>query len=413
MLVNISLEEAQNLILNHSGVLAAETVSILASLGRVSAADIFAPSDLPGNAQTAVDGYALSNLAEVAERQYLLTGNLKLGEIPLKLLQPGQALGVLTGSELPDGTIAVIPHEKVKINNSILYPREEVKAGNNIKTAGEDFSQNDCLLSRGSLIGAADISLLSAYGISSIKVYRQPRVAVLCLSKNIIDWQSIPEPGQMRDSNGPMLSSLIIQDGGIPVACLVVDRCYAFHATVETLLQQADVLIIIGGTYAEGDNEAQSLMKELGAELLYWDVSMMPGSHNGASLRNSQQIFALSGNPAACAVGYHLLVAPALRNMQGLSLGLQRITATCANGFNKKSASRRFIRGHLSWSEAGWQINVLPGQKPSMIRSLISCNALIDMPAGSTPFEAGKDVSVIVLEPINLGRTNSKAGIFF
>lgn len=406
MLVNISLEEAQNLILNHSGVLAAEAVSILASLGRVSAADIIAPSDLPGNAQTAVDGYALSKLAEVAQRQYLLTGNLKLGEIPSKKLQPGQALGVLTGGELPNGTIAVIPHEKVKIDNNMLYPLEEVKAGKNIKSAGEDFFQNDCLLSHGSLISAADISLLSAYGISSNEVYRQPRVAVLCLSENIIDWQSIPKPGQMRDSNGPLLSSLIIQNGGIPVACLVVDRSSAaFHATVETLLQQADVLIIIGGTYAEGDNEAHSLMKELDTEILYWDVSMMPGSHNGASFRNSQLIFALSGNPAACAVGYHLLVAPALRKMQGLSPGLQRITATCTNGFNKKSASRRFIRGHLSWSEAGWQINVLPGQKPSMIRSLISCNALIDMPAGSPPFEAGKDVSVIVLEPINPGTT--------
>jgi molybdopterin molybdotransferase len=404
MLVNISLEEAQSLISNHVRPLSAEAISILASLGRVSAVDVTAPSDLPGHAQSAVDGYALSSLTDIAARKYLLTGNVQLGEVPPKPLQPGQALGVLTGGNLPDGTIAVIPHEKVDIKNNMLYPLEEVNPGNNIKQPGEDFPQGSGLISSGSEIGAADISLLAAFGTTSIEVYRQPRVAVLCLSKNIVPWQLNPEPGQMRDSNGPLLSSLVIQAGGIPVACLATDRNSAsFSATVEKLLEQVDVLIITGGTYAEGDNEARLLMKKLGAELLYWDLPIQPGSHTGASLWNSRLIFALSGNPAACAVGYHLLVAPALHAMQGLFPGLPRITAACTNGFPKQSGSRRFIRGHLSWTEAGWQVTVLPGQKPSMIRSLIRCNALIDRPAGSPPIEAGKDVSVIVLEPLFQG----------
>lgn len=404
MLVNISLEEAQNHILNHSRPLSAEAISTLASLGRVSAVDMIAPVDLPGSPQSAVDGYALSNLADNAEKKYLLTGNLQLGEVAQAPLQSGQAIGVLTGGNLPDGTIAVIPHEKVDINNKTLYPLEEIKPGNNIKQSGEDFSRYDCLISRGSVIGAADISLLAAYGISSIEVFCQPRVAVLCLSKNIIPWQLNPEPGQLRDSNGPLLSSLVIQAGGTPVACLVADsKSASVKETVAKLLDQVDVLIITGGTYTDGESEACLLMQELGAELLYWDVPIQPGSHTGASVWNSRLIFALSGNPAACAVGYHLFVAPALRAMQGFFSESQRITATCTNGFPKKSGSRRFIRGQLSWTEEGWQVTVLPGQKPSMIRSLISCNALIDIPAASPPVDAGKDVSVIVLKSLLQG----------
>src|SRR5665647_3907868 len=194
MLVNISLEEAQSQILNHVRPLSAESISILASLGRVSAVDVTAPSDLPGHAQSAVDGYALSSLTDIAERRYLLTGNVQLGEVPPKPLQPGQALGVLTGGNLPDGTIAVIPHEKVDIKNNMLYPLEEVNPGNNIKQPGEDFPQDSGLISSGSEIGAADISLLAAFGTTSIEVYRQPRVAVLCLSKNIVLWQLDTEP---------------------------------------------------------------------------------------------------------------------------------------------------------------------------------------------------------------------------
>ncbi len=404
MFVNLSLEEAQNHILRHTRQLSAESISILESVGRVSTIELIANSDLPGCAQSAVDGYALACEGNKAGNNYLLTGHLQLGETPLHPLQPGQALGVLTGGNLPAGTIAIVPHEKAEIKDDYLYPLEEIKLGNNIKQAGEDFAQGDQLISCGSVISAADTSLMAAFGASSIEVYRKPRVAVFCLSNNIVSWQANPEPGQTRDTNGPLLSSLVRQDGGILVACQVADKDPgSVRSAVAALLEQADILIITGGSYAEGDSEACLLMKELGAELLYWDVPIQPGSHTGASIWNSRLLFALSGNPAACAVGYALFVAPALRAMQGFSPGIMRMKARCTNGFPKKSGSRRFIRGQLSWADDGWQVRVLPGQKPSMIRSLIGCNAFIDMPASSPPIEAGSEVSVLVLKPLFQG----------
>lgn len=395
MLVNISLEEAQNQILQHTHRLNTESISILTALGRIGATEVHAPADLPGRDQSAVDGYALCGLMD----KYQLIGAGKPGEVPQELLQPGQAFAVSTGGNLPDGAMAVIPREKTEIRNNYLYPQEEIKPGNNIKQAGEDFPRGSLLINCGSKIGAAEISLFAAFGITNIEVYRQPRVAVLCLSKNIVAWKSTPETGQMRDSNGPLLSSLVIRDGGIPMACYVtVPDAISPKLAAEKLLEQADILIITGGTYADGENEARSLMKELGAEILYWDVPVQPGSHTGFSIYNSRQIFALSGNPAACAVGYHLFVVPALKAMQGSAPCFRRITAVCSNGFPKKAGSRRFIRGHLVWTDEGWRVAVLPGQKPSMIRSLIQCNALIDIPAGSSPVAAGEDVSVIIIE---------------
>ncbi len=395
MLINISMEEAQRQICKHAQPLTAEVVSIPAASGRVCAAEVNAPHDLPGRTQSAVDGYALSGIWE----WYQVVGRVAMDQVSSRL-EPRQALGVLTGGCLPDGTLAVIPHEKTDVRDDQLYPLEIVKPGNNLKQPGEDFRRGGILVSSGSRIGPAEIGLLAAFGIASLEVHRQPRAAILCLSQNIVPWQVTPQPGQLRDSNGPMLSALVKSDGGIPAACVVAGSSELSNVMVGDLLESVEVLLIVGGTYSEGHDEVQTLMDAIGAESLFKDVRIQPGSHAAAYVCGSQLVLALSGNPAACAVGYHLLAAPALRAMQGLSPDLQRITAVCSNGYPKPTGSRRFVRGHLDWSENGWQITVLPGQKPSMIRSLIHCNALIDMPAGSQPVEIGQDVSVIILGPL-------------
>ncbi|MEN6463027.1 MAG: molybdopterin molybdotransferase MoeA [Syntrophomonas sp.] len=401
MLVDASLEEVQIELLKHSRRLANESISILEAVGRVSAEDLNADSDLPASHQSAVDGYAVADENPMGAGKYYITGHLGLGDIPSVSLEPGQAMGVLTGGDLPSGSRAVVPHEKAEIEDNYLRSMEVIKPGNNIKQAGEDYVKGNQLLGRGAVLTPGDISLLAAYGKTSIAVSLKPRVAVLCLSRHVIPWQLIPEPGQIRDSNGPLLSALVLQDGGLPVSIKIINKTETSVKTVAAeLLEQADILIITGGTYAEGGNEARLLMEELGAEILYWDVPIQPGSHTGASIWNSHLLFALSGNPAACAVGYQLFVAPAMRAMQGLIPYRRRLKARCVNGFAKKSGSRRFIRGYTSWDDEGWKVTVLPGQKPSMIRSLVNCNALIDMPAGSPPVEVGQDVSIILLNSL-------------
>lgn len=399
MLINTSLEEAQTLILNHTPRLAYESISILEAVGRISAEDLYADSDLPCSHQSAVDGYAVAGAGDTD--RYYMAGRLCLGDTSPFSLEPGQAMGVVTGGNLPPGTRAVVPHEKVKFQDNYIQTMEPIKAGNNIKQAGEDYVRGDRLAAAGSVLSPGDISLLAAYGKNDINVYRQPRVAVLCLSKHVVSCKLNPDPGQIRDSNGPLLSALVRRDGGLPVSIKTAGTDMTSVKTlVLDLLEQADILIFTGGTYAEDGNEARLLMENLGAELLYWDVPVQPGSHTGASIWKSRLIFALSGNPAACAVGYQLFVAPALLAMQGLTPYFQRVRAICVNGFGKKTGSRRFIRGHASWEQEGWKVTVLPGQKPSMIRSLVNCNALIDMPADSLPVKAGQDVSILLLNSL-------------
>ncbi len=398
MLVDKDFEAVLEQIIQHTPRLASKYISIMEALGRVSAENIYADKNLPDCNQSAVDGYAVAKARENDENHFILTGYVGLGDVPKAPLQPGEAMGVATGGNLPEGTVAVVPHENTEVNGNLVQPREVIKAGNNIKQAGEDYQKDDLLLADNQVLGPGEISLLAAFGQSMVKVYEKPKVAVLSLSENVVFWQDEPNPGQIRDSNGPLLAALTIQDGGIPNANkIAVKDQGSIKEAVLDLLEQNDILILTGGTYSEGNNEVMALMEALEAEVLYWGVPIQPGSHTGAARLNSGLIFALSGNPASCAVGYHLFVAPAIKAMQGLNPYLPRIKAKCTNGFAKKTGTRRFVRGYASFDKEGWQVTVQPGQKPSMIRSLIKCNALIDLPAKNPPVEPGEEVDVILL----------------
>lgn len=398
MIVGASLEAARSRIIDNCSRLSPERVSILDAVGRITTVEYRADVNLPECEQSAVDGYAVALPGGSEGAAYRVVGSARLGDNPVEVLQPGEAMHVQTGGNLPPGTIAVIPHEKTNIVGNLLSSLETVRAGNNIKRIGEDYVKGEQLVAGDVVLTAGHIALMAAFGIGEVPVYKKPRVSALCLSTNIVPWQLKPNPGQTRDSNVPLLTALVSECGGVMSESLIsgVDGQSAVDIAAG-MLKQTDILLLTGGTYEEDGNEAQALMEQLGAEILYWDVPVQPGSHTGAAVLGSRLIFALSGNPAACAVGYHLFAAPAVRAMQGFEPEPTYLKARCYNGFDKKSGSRRFIRARAWWDGEGWQVNVLEGQKPSMLRSLIGCNALIDMPADHPPINAGQEVSIILV----------------
>ena len=395
---NVTLEEAQQLIIEALTALPAENVGLQEALGRIVTEDYTAPDNLPPRNQSAVDGFAVGNETQELHCTFTIKGHADLGDFPLEALGPGEAYGVLTGGILPEGTAAVIPSEMSQVSENSLTALEIIKYNNNIKQAGEDFALGEMLMSRGSQVDAGIIALLAAYGINRISVHQKPIAAILGLGSNIVPYQQIPQPGHARDVNGPMLEALINRSGGITAACEVLGDNAVASAKITQLLQQAHLLIITGGTFTLGDSFVIQQLDVLGAQSLFWGVQMMPGSHVGAFLLDNKLIISLSGNPAACAVGYHLYAAPALRAWQGINWPGNYTNAICSNGLDKKSGSRRLVRGNARITPQGWEVSVLPGQKPSMIRSLLSCNALIDVPAGTKQIHPGEQVSILLLD---------------
>ncbi len=406
MLTNVNLEKAQEILLGHVDSLPCELVSLLKALDRVVYRDVFAVHDLPPYPQAAMDGYAVPTGASGGNKSFTVIELLQPGEMPGNPLGPGLVTAVVTGGPLPVGTGAVIPYESARYGEGNVTFAVEVKPGDNIKPLGEDFLSGDLLARRGDRVNPGLISALAAFGKNEVEVFCHPKVAVLSLGQEIVPSHVKPSAGQRRDSNGPLLAALVSRDGGqvTGVEAVGVENTAQVEDRLQKLLQQADLVLTTGGAASGVSDQALQVLRQMGAQPLFWGVKIKPGSHSGATVCKGKLIISLSGNPAACAVGYYLLVAPVLRAMQGLSPYLQRLSALCANSFLKKGGPRRFVQGYATCSNEGWMVTVLPGQKSSMMRALIGSNALIELPAGHPPLYEGSKVSVILLSPLHNGR---------
>ena len=457
MLTGVNLEEAQEILLSFGTSLPGESVALPQAPGRVVARDLFAVHNLPTFMQSAVDGYAVpvcrmseedgsvlffnpqagsfSALAESSSagtganqagvepvagvldslnsrcKSYLVREQLKPGEMPQFPLSACTTTAVVTGGPLPIGTGAVIPQEFAKISGNYVAFEEEILPGDNIKLAGEDFRAGDMLVQRGSRFTPGLAAILSAFGKNEAELFRRPRVAVLSLGPEIVPAHVNPEPGKIRDSNGPLLAALAKCDGA-DITCVETtgfsvkgmkatsDANFAHVKYMfEKLLAQADIVLTSGGTAGGICDQAQYLLRQIGARLLFWGVKVKPGSHSGAAVSGKKTVICLSGNPAACAAGYHLMVAPVLRALQGLKPYTQKVYAIAENSFLKKGGPRRFVQGYAECGQDGWKVTVLPGQKSSMLRAVINCNALIELPAGHPFLEKGDRASVLLLNP--------------
>jgi molybdopterin molybdotransferase len=405
VLSNIKLEEAQEILLSLAAPLPEETLPLLQTPGRVTSRDLLADYDLPPCPQAVVDGYAVNAEPANAPKSYALTEHLRPGEKPNYPLRTGHAAGVVTGSPLPSGTMAVVPQETTRLEGNRVVITEKVLPGENIKRQGEDFRAGDLLVSRGTRLEPGAMGVLAAYGINKVPVIQQPRVAVLSLGQDIVPYHAVPEPGQMRDSNGPLLAALVMRDGGqvTGLTATGAENASNLKEHLERLLQQADIVITTGGAASGVYDKAVYMLKHIGARLLFWGVRIKPGAHSGAAICNTKFIISLSGNPTACAVGYHLLAGPVLYALQGLNPYYRRLPASCTNSFPKKTGTRRFLQGYAECSEGTWKVTILPGQKSSMLRALLRSNALIDLPSGHPPVEKGQNLSIILFQPSSAG----------
>ncbi|MGE5379920.1 MAG: molybdopterin molybdotransferase MoeA [Methylocystaceae bacterium] len=381
----VSIERAHELIASRVVRIADEEISISTAAGRTLSRDLYCQQNMPAWPQSAVDGWALAQGGEIGSR-YQISQD--------KVLHRNQAYRVLTGGILPEGTAAVVPEEKTDLKGDLISLQERVKSGSNIKQVGEDFELGELLLSAYTPLDWGTIALLAAAGVHPIPVVKRPRVAVMAMAANLVPYAAVPQPGFTRDCNTPLLTNLVSEEGGMVIE-EVQDNC---PERLRELAKKADIVLITGGTYNQNSADAWNLMLAIGAEILYWGVNIQPGSHHGCGVYNGCLLLALSGNPGACAVGYHLFAAPALRLLQGISPWPPAVKARCVNNFPKPANTRRLVRGQAWTTGRGWEVFILPGQKPSMIRSLLHCNALIDLPAGSSPLNVGDMVSIILLD---------------
>jgi len=310
--------------------LAAETVALAQALGRVLAADVVAPIDVPPFDRSGVDGFAVraadtAGASDRAPRRLRLNAEvIACGHPPVLQVEAATATTIATGGALPRGADAVVMVEQTELVETAQGPaidiRRAVAPGGFVAYAGSDIARGETLLRRGLEIGSREIGMLAACGLAKVDVVRRPRVAVLSTGDELVRLGEPLRPAGVYDSNGAIVAAAVSEAGGEPVAFgAFPDDETVLELAVRSALAACDMVVLSGGTSKGAGDLSHRIVAKLGAPgVLVHGVALKPGKPLCLAVADSKPITALPGFPTSAIFTFHTFVAPVIRALAGL-----------------------------------------------------------------------------------------------
>ncbi len=393
----ITIARARERVLNTTQVLPLETIAIGDALDRVLASDLRAAGNVPVFPCSAMDGYAIK--AGPPGRSLTVIGESRAGTPSALELHPGEAIRISTGAAIPAGADAIIPQEDADRHDSTIITGARIDPGHHIRQPGEDLRAGTTVLRSGTVLRAAELGAAVAAGAGAVAVRRRPIVAVLCTGDELRPAGAPLGPGEIHNSNAPMLAGLATRCGAaVATVGRIPDDRAATEATLAAALQGADVVVISGGVSVGPHDHVKPALATLGVTQLFWGVSLQPGKPTWFGERGRQLVFGLPGNPVSAVVTFSLFARPAIAALQGTTADgqLDREAmlehAVARNPVREQALRVRLERRH------GATIAIPNGPQGShILSSLLGADALALIPPGRGEVEAGTSVALEVL----------------
>jgi len=374
---------------------------LLDALGLVLAEDIAADRDVPPFRNSAMDGYAVrGDDVASAPVELRVVGEVAAGAFPDRAVGPGEAMRIMTGAPIPDGADTVVRVEDTDNASDVVTITAATPKGMATRQAGEDLRKGETVLTKGTVLRAAEIGLLASVGRARVRVRKRPRVAVFSTGDEIVDLDQPMDRGQIHDSNRYTLASAIRAAGAEPwVRGIVRDSPDVLRAALREAVA-ADAIVTSGGVSVGDHDHLKPVLSELGT-IDFWAIAIRPGRPLAfGELKDGERrvpIFGLPGNTVSALVTFEIFVRPALLRMQGRqNVARPRTKARLTEPIDKPDFLRVFARG-IHDPEAG-TVRLTGPQGSGILRSMSLANCLIDLPVGASRFEKGQEVDVILTE---------------
>ncbi|MEO5734464.1 MAG: gephyrin-like molybdotransferase Glp [Rubrivivax sp.] len=392
-----------------------QAVPLSNALGRVLAADVVSPIDVPAHDNSAMDGYAFDGLALEADAATVLqvVGIASAGAPFAGAVDRGECVRIMTGAVMPAALDTVVPHELCNLQGEpgaqqVRIAPGTLRPGDNRRHRGEDLARGKPALQRGRRLRPADIGLVASLGIESVTVYRPLRVALFSTGDELRTLGQPLDPGCVYDSNRySLMASLQRLQVEVVDLGLVADDPVALRATLALALTRADVVLTSGGVSMGDADHTRDVLAQVG-EVAFWKVAMRPGRPFafGPLARADSAVpawlCALPGNPVAALVTFHALVRDALLTLAGASPEpVPLLQAPSAQAIRKRPGRTEFQRGIVELDPAGgWQVRLAGSQGAGVLRSMSEANALIVLGHDQGSVAQGEAVDIWLFEGI-------------
>ena len=401
----LSPADAARTILSSVGPGVVEHVPILDSLGRILAADIESPIDIPQRDNSAMDGYAVrsEDIRGNCPVELQIIDEIPAGAVSDVSLGQGQCSRIFTGAPIPPGADGVTRQEyATRLSDTVVRIDKDSDASGNIRPAGEDLRRGLVVMSSGTELKPAHLGLLASVAQDPVPVYRQPRVGVMTSGDEIADLDekdAILNGSKIGSSNTYTLLSAIKLAGGVPVALGIAKDDPADIRARMSRASDLDMLVTSGGVSVGEHDHLKGVFEELGGDLKFWRIKMRPGKPVAFGVLDGCPWIGLPGNPVSTMVTFELLVRPAIRKMLGLARPYRGTVPVRVNEPYASGTSRRdFVRANVEMQDGELRASTTGAQGSGLLTSMAKANALLIVPSESKEVAAGETLQAILLE---------------
>lgn len=394
----ISLEDAQRMIKKHiTPLVDTIEVNIEEANAYILAEDVYASMNQPPFDRSPLDGYALVAEDTVgASLEHPITlavvEEVAAGQYPKKEVKDMHATRIMTGAPIPKGANCVIRQEDTDYGEKQVQIYTELEPFQNYCYQGEDVKCGTLILTKETKLNFLHIGMLSAQGISTVRVYRRPKVLLITTGDEVVPYHQALPQGKIYNFSHYALKQRI-QDSKAEVdAFHMTDEAQKIRDYIQKHAKKYDLILTTGGVSVGKKDILHEVYDLLGVEKLFWKVAVKPGSPAMFTMYEDTPIISLSGNPFATLVTYDLFVRDVLGEfLHDKSIAIAYQDAILQDDFKKYSPGRRFVRAYYEEGKVYFPTDI---HMSGAIMSTAGCNCFLDIPAGNKGLAKGAKVRI-------------------
>lgn len=397
----ISVSEALEVLAQHAVPMNTETVKLSDAKGRKLAESVVSRVNRPPASVSAMDGYAV-RLADVAKAgaRLKVIGEAPAGAVFKRTVGLNEAVRIFTGGVVPSGADHIVIQEDTLRDGDEVTCTTAYETARNIRRAGIDFAEGDELVTKGTVLDAAELAIIAAANHSTVCVEKRLRVGILANGDELREPGSELGEGQIVNSNPIGLAALMTRWGADPVDLgIASDSVESIRKHISDA-DDIDIFLPVGGASVGDHDHMRNAFAEEGFEPVFDKIAVKPGKPTWFAKRGNERVLGLPGNPASAFVCAHLF-ASKLLGQDWSDAGHQAIlTASLPAGGRREE----FLRARVELASNGClQVTPADNQDSSLLRPFLSCNALIRRTPDCPSMEIGETQTIFLIGELRAG----------